>query len=115
MKRSHVVFAAGLLALVIVSGCNKKDAPAPAPASQMQPGEPAVMSPSGKVVETMNSGGYTYVCLEKGGTKTWVALPAMAAKVGQEIKCQPGIEMKDFTSKTLNRTFASIVFSGGVL
>jgi outer membrane lipoprotein-sorting protein len=65
MKRSHMVFAAGLLALVVVSGCNKKDAPVPA--SQAQPGaamEQAVMAPSGKVVETMNSGGYTYVSLE---------------------------------------------------
>ncbi len=34
-----------------------------------------VVSLSGKVVETMNSGGYTYVCLEKAGKKTWVAVP----------------------------------------
>ena len=36
---------------------------------------------SGKVVETMNAGGYTYVCLEKGGKKSWVAVPEMKVVV----------------------------------
>ncbi len=35
----------------------------------------AVDSLSGKVVETLNSGGYTYVNIEKDGNKTWVAIP----------------------------------------
>ena len=70
---------------------------------------------SGKVVETMDSGGYTYVYLENNGKKTWVAIPATAVKVGQALTCQPGMEMKNFTSKTLQRTFESIIFSGGVL
>ncbi len=123
MKRSKLVFAACVLSVVIAGGCNssKKDTPAPAPqvqSSQAQPAanpgqaEPAL---SGKVVETMNSGGYTYVLLENNGTKTWVAIPATAVKVGQDVTCQPGMEMKNFTSKTLNRTFASIIFSGGIL
>ncbi len=68
---------------------------------------------SGKVVETMNSGGYTYVCLEKNGKKTWVAAPAMTVKVGQEMTFRPGAHMGKFTSKTLHRTFDDIVFSAG--
>jgi hypothetical protein len=68
---------------------------------------------SGKVVETMNAGGYTYVCLEKKGTKTWVAVPDMKVSVGKQMSFLPGSEMRNFTSKTLNRTFASIIFSGG--
>ncbi len=68
---------------------------------------------SGKVVETMNSGGYTYVCLEKKGKKTWVAVPETKVAVGQEMAFQPGAEMQNFTSKTLKRTFDRIIFSGG--
>ncbi len=72
---------------------------------------PSVLS--GKVVETMNAGGYTYVCLEKKGKKTWVAVPEMRVSVGQEAAFQPGSEMINFKSKSLNRTFDRIIFSGG--
>jgi hypothetical protein len=72
---------------------------------------PSVLS--GKVVETMNAGGYTYVCLEKKGKKTWVAVPEMTVKVGQEVSFPEGQEMPNFTSKTLNRTFESIIFTSG--
>ena len=68
---------------------------------------------SGKVVETMNSGGYTYLCIEKDGKKTWAAVLEMKVTVGQEISLQPGYEMVDFTSKTLNKTFDRIIFSTG--
>jgi hypothetical protein len=68
---------------------------------------------SGKVIETMDSGGYTYVCLEKDGKKTWLAVPQMKVVKGSEMSFQPGVEMSNFKSKTLNRTFESIIFSGG--
>lgn len=118
MKRSTVVSAVCILFFVIAVGCNstKKDAPVPAAQAQPAPNAaPAQISLSGKVVETMNSGGYTYVSLENNGTKTWVAVPATKVKVGQVVTCQPGMEMKNFTSNTLHRTFASIIFSGGIL
>ncbi len=118
MKRFAMVVAAGVLFVVGVSGCNsaKKEAQAPAPQAQPAAAAPAAATAlSGKVAETMNSGGYTYVLLENSGKKTWVAVPQVAVKVGQEVKCQPGMEMKNFTSKTLNRTFDSIYFSGGII
>lgn len=118
MKRSTVVFAASVLLLIGTGGCKAAKNEASAPASH---GHPAAAAPqagdslSGKVAETMNSGGYTYVLLEKNGQKTWVALPEAKVKVGQEVTCQPGMVMQNFTSKTLNRTFTNIVFSGGLL
>lgn len=120
MKRFKLVFAVCVLFVVIASGCksDKKELPVPAAAPQAQPAanmqQPPAISLSGKVVETMNSGGYTYVSLENNGNKIWVAVPATVVKVGQDVVCQPGMEMKNFTSKTLNRTFASIIFSGGI-
>jgi hypothetical protein len=114
MKRLISLLAAGFLTLT-VSGAyaapEKKPAP-PAPSIE-RTAETVGPSLSGKVVETMNAGGYTYVCLEKSGKKTWVAVPEMKVTVGQQMAFQPGQEMKDFTSKTLNRTFGSIIFSGG--
>jgi hypothetical protein len=69
---------------------------------------------SGVVVETVNTGGYTYVCLEKNGKRTWAAVPEMKATVGAQLSLRPGQEMVNFTSKTLNRTFDRIVFSEGI-
>ena len=69
---------------------------------------------SGKVVETMDSGGYTYVNLQKNGKTTWVAVPQMKVNVGKEMSFAPGMVMTDFTSKSLNRTFDAIVFSSGI-
>ncbi len=68
---------------------------------------------SGKVVETMNTGGYTYLRIEKKGKKIWAAVPEMKVTVGQKISLIPGQEMNNFTSKTLNRTFEKIIFSPG--
>ncbi|KXK25384.1 MAG: hypothetical protein UZ01_03424 [Candidatus Brocadia sinica] len=81
----------------------KQDAPLPQEVSAL----------SGKVVETMNSGGYTYLCIEKDGKKTWAAVLETKVAVGQDIALQPGYEMVNFTSKTLNRTFDKIIFSTG--
>ncbi|MCF6147798.1 MAG: DNA-binding protein [Candidatus Kuenenia sp.] len=68
---------------------------------------------AGKIVETMNSGGYTYLYIDDYGKKTWVAIPETTVSVGQEIVLQPGFEMTNFESKTLNRTFDKIIFSNG--
>ncbi len=71
---------------------------------------------SGKVLETMNSGGYTYVNLQKkSGDKVWVAVPESSVKVGSELSFSAGNEMQNFESKSLKRTFKSIIFSGGIL
>ncbi len=115
MKRFSVAVAVGVAVLFGIGGCKsaKQETSAPAPQAQEQPqlGDPV----SGKIVETMNSGGYTYVCLEKNGKKTWVAMPETKVKVGQEVSCQPGMTMPNFTSKTLKRTFDSVVFSPGLV
>jgi len=69
---------------------------------------------SGTVVETMNAGDYTYVLLEKSGKRH--GSPCRRARLRQtEITLRPGIEMKNFRSKSLNRTFEKIIFSGGLV
>ena len=81
--------------------------PAANPPAQEEKGDGAI---TGKIIETMNSGGYTYVNLEKNGKKTWVAASETRVKVGQEVSCPSGMKMGNFTSKTLKRTFESITF-----
>ena len=81
-------------------------------AAKGAPGAAAMAAPiTGKVVETVEGGGYTYLCLEKEGVKTWAAVPAAKVSVGQEVTLAPGNTMKNFESKTLKRTFESIIFT----
>ncbi|ABB30359.1 hypothetical protein GeomeDRAFT_2735 [Geobacter metallireducens RCH3] len=75
---------------------------------------PAGVPLAGKVAETMASGGYTYLLLERDGKKTWAAIPETPVEVGREITLKPGMEMKNFASKALKRTFESIYFSEGL-
>ncbi|MBI4689790.1 MAG: DNA-binding protein [Nitrospirae bacterium] len=74
------------------------------------------LSLSGKVIETMNSGGYTYVLLETHGEKIWVAVPQLKMKIvkGRSMSFQSGAEMINYESKTLKRKFDRIIFSPGV-
>ncbi len=116
LSRTIVIIAASIIALSAISAfaASKQEGPSapPSPAGKEQLTErPSTIS--GKVVETMNAGGYTYACVEKAGKKTWVAVPAMQLIVGQQVSFTPGNEMANFTSKTLNRTFERIYFSSG--
>jgi hypothetical protein len=71
---------------------------------------------AGKVIQTMNGGGYSYVYLEQAdGKKVWVAVGQTPIKVGAEMSFKPGVDMGKFESKALQRTFDSVIFSDGVL
>ncbi len=113
MKRWLFLFAACCLIFGISDVFASAEKEKPASASTALSAEEEGQTISGKVVETMNSGGYSYVCVEKKGKKTWVAVPETKVSVGQEMAFQPGMEMKNFLSKTLNRTFERIIFSEG--
>lgn len=106
MKSNVKLLAPGLILAITLVGCagTGKVTPPTTP-------EQAVLS--GKVMETMSSGGYTYVNIEKDGKKGWVAVPTMTVKVGDEVNLLPGAEMEHFTSTSLKRTFDKIIFSGG--
>jgi hypothetical protein len=78
--------------------------------STPQEGQPL----TGKVVQSMNSGGYTYVLLQtKDKGEVWLAMPQTQVPQGKEMTFGPGMEMSKFESKTLKRTFDRIIFSQG--
>lgn len=78
-------------------------APASAPAAGML---------RGKVLETMNASNYTYARVETPDGEQWLAGPQTAMKVGDLIAWPGGAPMNDFQSKTLGRTFDTILFVG---
>ena len=133
MKKTLVVMLA--IVAVAAAGCKKKEeapkamAPeAAAPAGQMPAAAPggdphAGLKPQeikagaghkGKVLETMDSGGYTYVQVDENGQKLWVAVMQTKVKAGDTVEFPDSPPMVNFQSKTLKRTFEKIIFAPGL-
>jgi hypothetical protein len=73
-------------------------------------GAGAVAPLQGKVLETMDAGPYTYLRLQTANGETWAAVPKVAVQKGQRVTIQGPMTMTEFESRTLNRTFDTIVF-----
>jgi len=107
-----VLLTAGLL--LIQTGCTEAEkAPAAENAALTTP-VPAGMT-RGTVLETMDSGGYTYVLVEASQAQIWAAGPQTTVKVGDVVEVSQGMPMQQFSSKTLNRTFDVLYFVGSIV
>ena len=110
-----ITVAAISFCLLTAQGFNaeaKKPSQKKAPAHQEQSQVPSALT--GKVIETMDSSGYTYAHIENKGEKLWVAVPQTQIKKGETVSFRPGMVMENFESKTLKKKFDKIVFSDGV-
>ena len=111
-----------VLAVAVAFGCAREATPvadkgtAPsteaAPAQpQMPPGHPATGAPAGvpgltgTVLETMDSGGYTYLKLKTDQGEKWTAVNQSMVKVGAKVSVIGPSLMQNFESTTLNRKF----------
>ena len=117
MKKSVVFLSlfSILMACVIVNcvHANPQYAPGGSGGHEHSGAMPAEAPLLGTIEKTMNGGGYTYILLKSGKEKTWVAIREMKVKVGDTIALMPGIEMNNFTAKSIGQTFKSIIFSDG--
>ncbi len=98
-----------ILALVCMRSFAASAGGASAPAAPAKAGDIA-----GKVVETMNAATYTYVLIDTGAKKVWAAAPQFAVKAGDTVAVAESMPMVNYLSKTLNRTFDVVYFSGNV-
>jgi len=69
---------------------------------------------TGTVVETIYASRYTYVQVDTGEKKVWVASPAFNGQPGDVVAVPSGLPMADFKSKTLDREFEMIYFVGAI-
>jgi hypothetical protein len=101
------VFLASLFA-----AANGSAAEAPKPAAKSAAANekqtPAVQS--GKVLEVLNASNYTYLRVDTGREKLWLAAPQIKIKSGERVSFAGGLPMKNFQSKSLGRTFETVYF-----
>lgn len=60
--------------------------------------------------EVIQTSGYTYIRVSEENKETWIAITRQEVEKGKSYYYQPNIEMTDFVSKELKRTFKTIVF-----
>lgn len=70
---------------------------------------------SGVVMEAMDSGGYTYLSVNVDRDTVWLAAPLTIVSSGDTVHFSAGMLMTEFISKSLNRTFDEIYFTGTLL
>jgi starvation-inducible outer membrane lipoprotein len=94
-----------LAVLVVFSGCVKKN--------KVPTAQNAIANPSMhevKVAEVIQTSQYTYLKVSENGVETWIAVTRMEAAAGETYYYDTAMEMTNFKSKELNRTFESILF-----
>lgn len=100
------------------SGSGHPSAPAPMAPHGGAPhgGAPhgAAQANTGTVVSIQQSGGYSYIEINGPQGSTWLAAPMADIKVGDQIRYDDGATMRNFSSKSLGRTFPTILFVGSV-
>jgi hypothetical protein len=80
-------------------------------------GSPAIAAPgafSGKVAETMDAGGYTYVLVDTGTNQLWAAASRFQVKKGDVVSVPDSMPMSNFRSDSLKRTFPVIYFASNI-
>ena len=101
----HLLFV--FVVLIMSAGCRGPLSP-PEP-SEARPGMHNVV-----INEVLQAGEYTYLNVSEKRKKIWLAVPAMQASKGDKISYSGGLEMTDFKSRELNRTFGNVIFLEGV-
>ena len=66
------------------------------------------------VQEVIQVSSYTYLNVLEGDEKKWIAVPTMEANIGEVYYYKGGVEMPNFQSTELKRTFDSVLFLGGI-
>lgn len=99
-----VAFSIGIaLASPLHAAAEKASASATTAAAGMPSNE-------GKVLSTLDAPGYTYMELATTEKRFWIAAPTTRVKVGDRVRFEQSLVMKNFKSSTLNRTFDQIIF-----
>jgi hypothetical protein len=78
--------------------------------SQNQSAAATQLPQTGKVKDVINVAQYTYLEVIQGQQSRWLAGPTVEVKKGDTVHFDDGVEMKDFHSNSLDRTFPSVFF-----
>ena len=97
-----------LLSLVAFAGTAIAEPQPNAPARQ--PAAPSQFTNQGKVLDVIDASIYTYIQVTSDKSPVWLAASKTKVAKGDTIRYPNGAPMANFYSKSLNRTFDTIIF-----
>lgn len=93
-----------LISSVLLSSCVQKKK------ESVQPIDTSSLMHQVTVDEVIQTDSYTYLKVKENGKEYWMAVSQQKISEGEKYYYESGLEMKDFKSKALDRTFESIFF-----
>jgi hypothetical protein len=93
--------------LLLIAGCGNDDTNSN---EKVQNSDMRSSSRSGEVIDKIDAGSYSYLKLKEDDQVYWAAVPTMKIENGEQIFFSEYMEMKNFKSETLDRTFESVLF-----
>ena len=118
MEKSKYIYGGLAVVIIVILGIvalNNKN--------EDKPVESQVMSQSNvqdaalhtvTVEDFINTSNYTYIQVKENDKDYWIAVTKMDVKKGQTLYFSKSMEMKDFHSTELNKTFDSVLFVDGI-
>ncbi|MHC4881451.1 MAG: hypothetical protein ACYTFX_01695 [Planctomycetota bacterium] len=105
-----------ILMVLFLLSCKKSEITADVPDVQPQPQQETAVPEVHTVVveEVIQGNSYTYLKVKEADAVDWIATGKSEISVGETITFRGPLEMKNFTSKELNRTFETIYFVGRI-
>ena len=120
MKMKKLIcLIAGLLMAVSLVSCKNQSTESKAPAqnqtSAVQQEIPSSLK--GKVVQALSGGGFSYILVDTGNGQKWVTVPEVDVTVGEDVDFNmvDSQMLSKFYSKTLDRTFDTLIVASGVI
>lgn len=110
-----VLTSVAVLAALSLASCRPKEQAPQATSTQApRPQSANVGAHTGLVQEVIQGSSYTYLNVMEGDDGFWIATSKSDVDVGETVSFADALEMKDFTSKELQRTFETIYFVSAV-
>ncbi len=112
-KIIYGIFVVVLLAFLVYTVWNQKNSKTESNVQEQVENSSPVMH-AVKVKDFLNTSNYTYIKVVENNQEYWIAVNKMETKKDETLYFSKSMEMKNFHSTELNRTFDKILFVDGI-
>jgi hypothetical protein len=106
--RSVLLMSLVVVSFFLITSCGEKQDQSKVESFPEQKVDAAIHTVT--VEEKIDASNYSYLKVNENNNSYWIAVPQMEVKSGDVLVYSKYMEMRDFKSETLNKTFESVLF-----